>query len=109
MTFELETEQEDDGHRSAEVASCQASSCMATRRRPRSRESRRTATRRTIVTRSPVLALVSLASTLARLPAGAPPPAHAQAREPIKIGLAAAVSGGSAASGEAIKRGITIA
>ncbi len=32
-----------------------------------------------------------------------------QAGEPIKIGLAAAVSGGSAASGEAIKRGIQIA
>ncbi|HYL81382.1 MAG TPA: ABC transporter substrate-binding protein [Candidatus Acidoferrum sp.] len=36
-------------------------------------------------------------------------PAHAQSKEPIKIGLAAAVSGGSAASGEAIKRGIQIA
>ena len=33
----------------------------------------------------------------------------AQSKEPIKIGLAAAVSGGSAASGEAIKRGIQIA
>jgi branched-chain amino acid transport system substrate-binding protein len=33
----------------------------------------------------------------------------AQSREPIKIGLAAAVSGGSAASGEAIKRGLVIA
>jgi branched-chain amino acid transport system substrate-binding protein len=36
-------------------------------------------------------------------------PAHAQSKEPVKIGLAAAVSGGSAASGEAIKRGIQIA
>ncbi len=36
-------------------------------------------------------------------------PAHAQSKEPVKIGLAAAVSGGSAASGEAIKRGILIA
>lgn len=33
----------------------------------------------------------------------------AQAKDPVKIGLAAAVSGGSAASGEAIKRGIQIA
>ena len=33
----------------------------------------------------------------------------AQSKEPIKIGLAAAVSGGSAASGEAIKRGIQLA
>jgi branched-chain amino acid transport system substrate-binding protein len=33
----------------------------------------------------------------------------ASAGEAIKIGLAAAVSGGSAASGEAIKRGIQIA
>jgi branched-chain amino acid transport system substrate-binding protein len=33
----------------------------------------------------------------------------AQSKEPIKIGLAAAVSGGSAASGEAIKRGMQIA
>ena len=36
-------------------------------------------------------------------------PASAQSKEPVKIGLAAAVSGGSAASGEAIKRGIQIA
>jgi branched-chain amino acid transport system substrate-binding protein len=36
-------------------------------------------------------------------------PAAAQSKDPIKIGLAAAVSGGSAASGEAIKRGIQIA
>ena len=35
--------------------------------------------------------------------------ALAQTKEPVKIGLAAAVSGGSAASGEAIKRGIQIA
>jgi branched-chain amino acid transport system substrate-binding protein len=33
----------------------------------------------------------------------------AQSREPVKIGLSAAMSGGSAASGEAIKRGIQIA
>jgi len=37
------------------------------------------------------------------------PPAFGQSREPVKIGLAAAVSGGSAASGEAIKRGLQIA
>ena len=36
-------------------------------------------------------------------------PALTQSKDPIKIGLAAAVSGGSAASGEAIKRGIQIA
>ena len=36
-------------------------------------------------------------------------PALAQSREPVKIGLSAAVSGGSAASGEAIKRGLQIA
>ncbi len=36
-------------------------------------------------------------------------PALAQSREPVKIGLAAAVSGGSAASGEAIKRGLQMA
>ena len=35
--------------------------------------------------------------------------APAQTKEPVKIGLAAAVSGGSAASGEAIKRGLLIA
>ncbi|MDP2701914.1 MAG: ABC transporter substrate-binding protein [Candidatus Rokubacteria bacterium] len=39
----------------------------------------------------------------------APGPAPAQSKEPVKIGLAAAVSGGSAASGEAIKRGLQIA
>jgi branched-chain amino acid transport system substrate-binding protein len=38
-----------------------------------------------------------------------PDAAPAQSKEPVKIGLAAAVSGGSAASGEAIKRGIQIA
>ena len=36
-------------------------------------------------------------------------PATPQSKEPVKIGLAAAVSGGSAASGEAIKRGLQIA
>ncbi len=35
--------------------------------------------------------------------------ARAQSKEPVKIGLAAAVSGGSAASGEAITRGLQIA
>jgi len=40
---------------------------------------------------------------------GAPGPARAQSKEPVKIGLSAAVSGGSAASGEAIKRGLQIA
>jgi branched-chain amino acid transport system substrate-binding protein len=35
--------------------------------------------------------------------------ALAQSKEPVKIGLTAAVSGGSAASGEAIKRGLEIA
>lgn len=35
--------------------------------------------------------------------------ALAQSKEPVKIGLSAAVSGGSAASGEAIKRGLQIA
>jgi len=49
----------------------------------------------------PLLALLTLT-----LLAGA---AGAQPKEPIKIGLAAAVSGGSAASGEAIKRGLQIA
>ena len=36
-------------------------------------------------------------------------PGMAQSKDPVKIGLAAAVSGGSAASGEAIKRGLQIA
>lgn len=40
---------------------------------------------------------------------GATGTALAQSREPVKIGLSAAVSGGSAASGEAIKRGLQIA
>ena len=35
--------------------------------------------------------------------------ATAQSKEPVKIGLTAAVTGGSAASGEAIKRGLDIA
>src|SRR2546430_123086 len=39
----------------------------------------------------------------------APSLAPAQSKEPVKIGLSAAVSGGSAASGEAIKRGLQIA
>jgi branched-chain amino acid transport system substrate-binding protein len=49
------------------------------------------------------VALLALAA-LAGL-AGAP----AAQQPPVKVGLAAAVSGGSAASGEAIKRGLTIA
>jgi branched-chain amino acid transport system substrate-binding protein len=40
---------------------------------------------------------------------GATGTALAQSKEPVKIGLSAAVSGGSAASGEAIKRGLQIA
>ena len=36
-------------------------------------------------------------------------PVLAQSKDPVKIGLSAAVSGGSAASGEAIKRGLQIA
>jgi hypothetical protein len=40
---------------------------------------------------------------------GATGPVLAQSKEPVKIGLSAAVSGGSAASGEAIKRGLQIA
>src|SRR5438128_2172276 len=40
---------------------------------------------------------------------GAPVSAPAQSKDPVKIGLSAAVSGGSAASGEAIKRGLQIA
>lgn len=43
------------------------------------------------------------------LPLSGTAPALAQSREPVKIGLTAAVSGGSAASGEAIKRGLEIA
>jgi branched-chain amino acid transport system substrate-binding protein len=39
----------------------------------------------------------------------APRAAAPQSKDPVKIGLAAAVSGGSAASGEAIKRGMQIA
>jgi len=52
----------------------------------------------------PVLLSVVLAVALS-----APGPAPAQSKVPVKIGLAAAVSGGSAASGEAIKRGLQIA
>jgi len=43
------------------------------------------------------------------LAAGWCPFALAQSKDPVKIGLSAAVSGGSAASGEAIKRGLQIA
>lgn len=48
-----------------------------------------------------ILALLALAALTVSV--------GAQSKEPIKIGLAAAVSGGSAASGEAIKRGMQIA
>src|SRR5207249_1955351 len=51
---------------------------------------------------------VVIASLLSVALAGAGP-ALAQSKEPVKIGLSAAVSGGSAASGEAIKRGLQIA
>jgi len=54
--------------------------------------------------RVPVLLLILISACLA-----AGQPAQAQSKEPVKIGLAAAVSGGSAASGEAIKRGLQIA
>src|SRR5262245_1714373 len=56
--------------------------------------------RRTSMRRIALLALLAL---------GVAGLALAQSREPVKIGLAAAVSGGSAASGEAIKRGLLIA
>ncbi|HSB71184.1 MAG TPA: ABC transporter substrate-binding protein [Candidatus Methylomirabilis sp.] len=52
--------------------------------------------------RLPVLLLLSVSLAASQI-------ALAQSRDPVKIGLAAAVSGGSAASGEAIKRGLTIA
>ncbi len=51
-----------------------------------------------------VVLIVWLAALVSFLPS-----APARAQEPIKIGLAAAMSGGSATSGEAIKRGIQIA
>ena len=51
----------------------------------------------------------ALLLTLLLLSASGLVPAAAQSKDPVKIGLAAAVSGGSAASGEAIKRGIQIA
>ncbi len=50
-------------------------------------------------------ALTVLAVVIAALAA---PPLSAQ-QSPVKVGLAAAVSGGSAASGEAIRRGLVIA
>ncbi len=50
-----------------------------------------------------------LLSGLLSLTLAAAGPAFAQSKEPVKIGLSAAVSGGSAASGEAIKRGLQIA
>ena len=51
-----------------------------------------------------------IATLLTLLVLGCPGlPAAAQPKDPVKIGLAAAVSGGSAASGEAIKRGLQIA
>ena len=51
-------------------------------------------------------AMLTILLAVAWTPAG---PALAQSKEPVKIGLSAAVSGGSAASGEAIKRGLQIA
>jgi branched-chain amino acid transport system substrate-binding protein len=53
--------------------------------------------------RTVFFALIALAA------AGLGGPTLAQGKDPVKIGLSAAVSGGSAASGEAIKRGILIA
>ena len=50
-----------------------------------------------------------LIASLLSLLLSATGPALAQSKEPVKIGLSAAVSGGSAASGEAIKRGLQIA
>src|SRR5262245_53100145 len=51
----------------------------------------------------------ALIISLMLLAAASTPSTLAQSKEPVKIGLTAAVSGGSAASGEAIKRGIQIA
>ncbi len=53
--------------------------------------------------------LSALLSALIVLAAAGATLVTAQAKDPVKIGLAAAVSGGSAASGEAIKRGLLIA
>jgi branched-chain amino acid transport system substrate-binding protein len=50
-----------------------------------------------------------LIASLLSLVLAATGPALAQSKEPVKIGLSAAISGGSAASGEAIKRGLQIA
>src|SRR5216684_597043 len=50
-----------------------------------------------------------LIGSLLSLVLAATGPALAQSKEPVKIGLSAALSGGSAASGEAIKRGLQIA
>jgi branched-chain amino acid transport system substrate-binding protein len=55
-----------------------------------------------------VLVLTAVALALALAPAAAVP-AGAQARPPITVALVAAMSGGSALSGEAIKRGLTVA
>ncbi|HKX04440.1 MAG TPA: ABC transporter substrate-binding protein, partial [Methylomirabilota bacterium] len=52
------------------------------------------------------LALTIIAVALGALACGAGP---ALAADPVKIGLVAALSGGSAASGEAITRGLTVA
>src|SRR5262249_31614717 len=60
--------------------------------------------RRFRMRRASVIFPVALAVALS-----APGLAPAQSKEPVKIGLSAAVSGGSAASGEAIKRGLLIA
>ena len=53
--------------------------------------------------------LSTILCTLVALTLAAEGSAPAQSKDPVKIGLSAAVSGGSAASGEAIKRGLLIA
>jgi len=53
--------------------------------------------------------LSALLCTLVALTLAVAASAPGQSKEPVKIGLAAAVSGGSASSGEAIKRGLLIA
>jgi len=55
------------------------------------------------------IASPSSSASLMSVALAATAPALAQSKEPVKIGLSAAVSGGSAASGEAIKRGLQIA
>jgi branched-chain amino acid transport system substrate-binding protein len=53
--------------------------------------------------------LLLIFASLSALNLNAPPAWAQQAKEPIKVALVAAMSGGSALSGEAIKRGLTIA